>query len=319
MKPLVSVVVAIYNSKKYLEQCLNSLINQTYLNIEVVLIDDGSTDGSAIVCDQYAASNKIIKVIHTKNQGASAARNRGILESCGEFVTFIDSDDYVSFNYIEKLIENLKLNDTDAVMAQERGVFEDKDGNIVKEVSYTNIPINDNVNEVSFLHFCKSKGFCDTRKLFKRQLLKDISFDNNLGWGEDFVFMYYMACKHPHKMTTEMEAIYYYRNQIEYPSINRWQNKKMNNIIKKLHSIYIYYKKQGKNIERTEFVGFYDSCFVSRYNYCIKKFSIFQLFLLIPYRFSYFNRIKSFKTFLYSFFPYFYRLLLKIKHYFRGQ
>ena len=93
--PLVSIIVPIYNVEEYLEQCLDSLQRQSLKNIEVILIDDGSTDGSGVVCDRYAARDPRFKVIHKKNEGLSAARNDGIKISCGKYIMFVDGDDWV--------------------------------------------------------------------------------------------------------------------------------------------------------------------------------------------------------------------------------
>lgn len=100
---LVSVIIPVYNTEKYLEKCINGFINQTYSNLEIILIDDGSTDNSPLLCDRFKYIDHRIKVIHKKNGGLSEARNVGIEASTGELITFFDSDDYVDQNYIEYL------------------------------------------------------------------------------------------------------------------------------------------------------------------------------------------------------------------------
>lgn len=102
--PLVSVIVPIYNVAEYLNTCVDSILNQTYSNIEVILVDDGSTDSSESIADSYAIQDKRVKVIHQENSGVGAARTAGILSCNGEYLTFIDSDDFVSPNYIYILI-----------------------------------------------------------------------------------------------------------------------------------------------------------------------------------------------------------------------
>ena len=100
-KDLISVIVPVYNVEKYLEKCLNSLVNQTYQNIEIIVVDDGSTDNSGRIADDFALKYDIIKVIHTKNGGLSAARNVGIENAGGEYIAFVDSDDWVDVNTFE--------------------------------------------------------------------------------------------------------------------------------------------------------------------------------------------------------------------------
>ena len=115
MKPLISVIVPIYNVEKYLRECVDSIIHQTYKNLEIILVDDGSPDNSGSICDEYAMYDKRIKVIHKKNGGLSDARNVGLDNCAGEYISFIDSDDYVSIFFIEILYNAACLNDSDIV------------------------------------------------------------------------------------------------------------------------------------------------------------------------------------------------------------
>ena len=100
MKPLVSIIVPIFNAAKYLPECIESILNQNYPEFELLLIDDGSTDKSGTICDQYAHKDSRILSFHQKNAGVSAARNRGIEAARGEYVAFVDADDKVSPSYI---------------------------------------------------------------------------------------------------------------------------------------------------------------------------------------------------------------------------
>lgn len=115
-KSLISVIIPVYNVEKYLRQCVESVLTQTYSDFEVILIDDGSTDGSPKICDSLAAADHRISVVHTPNSGPSAARNTGIRKACGEFITFIDSDDAVSPYYLQTL--HSLLRESGADMAQ---------------------------------------------------------------------------------------------------------------------------------------------------------------------------------------------------------
>lgn len=101
----VSVVIPIYNAEGYLGKCIDSIISQTWKNIEIILVDDGSKDGSSKICDEYAKKDNRIIVIHKENGGVSSARNRGIDASSGDYMLFVDSDDYISENYVESFFK----------------------------------------------------------------------------------------------------------------------------------------------------------------------------------------------------------------------
>ncbi len=114
----ISVVIPVYNVEKYLPRCLDSVINQTYTDLEIILVDDGSTDGCGEICDEYAAADKRIRVIHKTNGGLSDARNAGIEIASGEYITFIDSDDSVSGSCVELLLKTAEKYDADIVQGR---------------------------------------------------------------------------------------------------------------------------------------------------------------------------------------------------------
>ena len=113
---LVSVVVPVYNVQDYVFKCLESLAKQSYKNLEIIVVDDGSTDDSGKICDEFAKSDKRVKVYHKKNGGLSDARNYGIKKSKGQFLALVDSDDFVDENFIQEMIVAMKDNDTDMVV-----------------------------------------------------------------------------------------------------------------------------------------------------------------------------------------------------------
>ncbi len=110
-KPLVSCIIPVYNASQYLHRCIDSVLAQSYSNLEVVLVDDGSTDNSGAICDEYASKCDNIRVHHLENGGASLARQYGLKASLGEYVSFVDSDDYISPNYIQVLLTLVKQHD----------------------------------------------------------------------------------------------------------------------------------------------------------------------------------------------------------------
>ena len=114
---LISIIVPIYNTEKYLGQCLDSIINQSYTNFEVLLINDGSTDSSGMICQEYVARDSRFRYFEKDNGGVASARNLGLERSSGAYITFIDSDDWVEFNYLDVLYTALKENDTDVAIS----------------------------------------------------------------------------------------------------------------------------------------------------------------------------------------------------------
>lgn len=127
----ISVIIPVYNVREYLDKCMYSILHQTFNDYEIILIDDGSNDGSQNLCDEYANDYQIVRTVHKKNGGLSDARNSGIRVSQAEYITFIDSDDYVENDYLEYLYKLICKSMSDISVA---GTFVvDKDGNILRE------------------------------------------------------------------------------------------------------------------------------------------------------------------------------------------
>ena len=116
MEDLVSIIIPVYNTEKYLSKCLESVINQTYKNLEIILINDGSTDKSKEICESFAKKDKRIQILNKENSGVSSARNHGMRLAKGQYIAFIDGDDYAEENYIEELLKNLKQTESDCVL-----------------------------------------------------------------------------------------------------------------------------------------------------------------------------------------------------------
>jgi len=123
----ISVIVPIYNCENFLDKCIESIINQTYKNLEIILINDGSTDNSLKIINEYAKKDKRIKIIDKKNEGVSPSRNKGIKESTGEYITFVDSDDYIDNNMIERMYQIIKEKKVEAVRINYKVHYKDND------------------------------------------------------------------------------------------------------------------------------------------------------------------------------------------------
>lgn len=185
-KELISVVIPIFNVEKNLDDCIKSVINQTYKDIEIILVDDGSKDNSGKICDKYAIRDKRIKVIHKKNEGVAIARNMGVKEANGKYITFIDADDYVEEDYIKILYELCK--DTDISIV---GTI-DEDTN-KKEISRSKImkkKITGKEAIKQMLFTNRFFGWTCWTKMYKLDIIKNVRFKERVKIAEDVQFMY---------------------------------------------------------------------------------------------------------------------------------
>lgn len=133
---LISVIIPVYNAEKYLKKCLDSVLSQTYTNYEVILVDDGSTDASSTVCDEYASKYDSFVVIHKTNGGASTARNEGIRRAKGDYIFFLDSDDWINEFALEKLIKTANDEGADLVFCEAKAIDDNKNIELEKNYGY---------------------------------------------------------------------------------------------------------------------------------------------------------------------------------------
>ncbi len=177
----ISVIIPVYNAEEWLDRCIQSVLHQSFSEFELILVDDGSTDKSLIICDGYASSDSRIKVIHKANGGVSSARNKALEVARGEFVTFVDSDDYLADDYLA----NLYHPDYDVIIS----------GYIVDDVSYEPpfAKLEGNTDMANLIEELYDWFYFRTpwAKLFKRELIEKLSirFDERLKYGEDTVFV----------------------------------------------------------------------------------------------------------------------------------
>ncbi len=193
----ISVIVPVYNSEKYLEKCLESIINQTYKKLEIILIDDGSIDESGKICDEYAKKDSRIKVIHKKNEGVSAARNQGLEIATGEYIAFVDSDDWIEEEMYEEMIEQAKINNADIVRCAQIFEYSNKsvkDENVLIDNSYIDVKSDKSY----FINLILDCGVMPS--FFLLLIRKDIvdkfniRFNNELIIGEDLLFVLTLLC-----------------------------------------------------------------------------------------------------------------------------
>ena len=169
---LISIIVPVYGVEAYIVECIESLINQSYKNIEILLIDDQSPDKCPEICEKYAEIDKRIKVIHKENGGAGSARNVGLRNYRGEYVCFVDGDDYVDENYIQVLYDAISKNNADIAVIDYEYLYKNK-------VEKNDLPIqNEKLSNTEYLKQFLTRWNTGmmTNKLFKRSILKNIFF-----------------------------------------------------------------------------------------------------------------------------------------------
>lgn len=187
MEPLVSVIIPVYNAEEYLDKCIRSVLSQTYKNTEIILINDGSTDRSMELCEIYALNEKNIKLFSQQNSGASSARNVGLTNSTGDYIVFVDSDDWIMPTYIEDLYNSLIEYSADMIIVD---YFIERDSELIyrKKQGLTNVYTNiETLNNI----FDKDKymGYL-WNKIYQAEIIKgnNIVFNTELRVWEDLLF-----------------------------------------------------------------------------------------------------------------------------------
>lgn len=201
----VSVIVAIYKSESFLPKLIDSIVSQTWKNLEILLIDDGSPDSSGIICDEYAKRDNRIKVIHKKNGGACAARNTGLLEATGDFILIIDGDDWLELDYVEYLMNIIHITGSDMAMTDH--IFTTRDRVQIEKDSIENW-----TPEEAFCAIIYPKiPIGPWNKIYKASLIRDNHIDFNRPWSGEGLYFSAMAAQHSNSIGIGHKKIYNYR------------------------------------------------------------------------------------------------------------
>ena len=224
----ISVIIPIYNAEKYITDCLDSVINQTYKNLEIILINDGSKDNSGKICDEYAQIDTRITVVHNENKGVSYSRNYGIKISTGEYILFIDSDDRIKTNYIYELINANKDNQYDLVICNMKNIYINSNNIIEENVSIETEKLSNILkNDYVYLQELLPYPFL---KLYKAEIIKknNIYFPEHICAGEDqiFNFQYYRFVK-SYKFINKVLHYYFHRDNNSLSQIYNEKTLKM--------------------------------------------------------------------------------------------
>lgn len=205
----ISIIVPVYNVETYIKQCVSSLLNQTYRNIEVILINDGSTDESGIICDEFAAFDSRIVVIHKNNEGVSAARNIGIENATGDYLCFVDSDDWVDIDYVQKVATTLRLEQPDILL--NNYILNYNNGRSVENYELQKeccLSSEEALYATIDNRFVKWNAVAT---FYAKRIYKEVTFDKNICYGEDLLYKFEVIKKVSGKIYYLPMAKYHYR------------------------------------------------------------------------------------------------------------
>lgn len=205
---MISVIVPIYNVENYLRRCLDSILAQSYKDYELILVDDGSTDNSGKICDEYAKKNKKIIVIHKPNGGLSDARNTGIKKAKGEFITYVDSDDWIHKDFLKNLYEIISINNADMAVGGVNFVYENQEENKENTEITINVYSGLEALERMLRGILADHGSSACGILYKAELSKKYDFPYKRYHEDDFTtFKYYIDSK---KVAVSSQKMYFY-------------------------------------------------------------------------------------------------------------
>lgn len=219
---LISIIIPVYNVIKYLDKCMKSVLNQTYHNLDIILIDDGSTDGSGELCDKYSKNDERVRVIHKSNGGISSARNAALDIINGDYICFVDSDDHIELNMIETLVTAVKENACEIAIC---GFYTEHDG----EVSIEDPGVKESViinSDEAIDELIEDKNVFNYvwDKIYVKALFDNIRFPVGRNY-EDMAIMYLLFA-HAKKICRIPERLYYYNKRAGSISDHRNNNKK---------------------------------------------------------------------------------------------
>lgn len=251
MYPLISIIVPVYNVEKYLSKCLESIINQTYKNLEIILVDDGSTDKSGIICDKYIEKDNRIRIIHKNNGGLSDARNKGLDMAKGEYVGFVDSDDFIAEDMYECLYNFAQKNNLDVAMCSSCDVYENK---VIYPRKFRNIILDEKeaiINNI-FLNPFGGTSVSVCNKLFTIDVVRDIRFEKDKTTEDGFFVLQWIGKV---KRFGRIDKVKYFYRQRDKSIIHqrRYNNKILDVIDAYQRNLEIISLKYPKSIKSAEF------------------------------------------------------------------
>lgn len=205
---MVSIIIPVYNTKEYLPRCLDSIVQQTYEDWELILVDDESTDGSVQICESYARKDSRIQIVHQKNAGPAAARQNGLSYAKGEWITFADSDDWAAENLLEVLVEEQKKTQADMVCANFVNI--DDTGKIIHPKAFEEevIECHSAVEAMRQIHETRHLDGALYAKLYRRSLFDGVNFCSHVTIGEDYSLIVQLSEKAGYIRMIQTEVYY---------------------------------------------------------------------------------------------------------------
>lgn len=234
----VSVILPIYNCEKYIERCINSILNQTYQNMQILLIDDGSTDNSGMICDNYSKSDSRIVVVHKKNEGVSKARNMGLELAEGEYITFVDADDWIENNMIEKMVSILEEKKVDIVRCNFFRNYRDGSEK-VNDIDYSEEIYDIILNKDAIKNKIITKSLEAKLRtymyllVFKKKLINEkLRFESEICLMEDLIFELQLLLKADSMYMISSPLYHYFQNYEGITKSNKQLELKIESIFK---------------------------------------------------------------------------------------
>ncbi|MBE5916738.1 MAG: glycosyltransferase [Pseudobutyrivibrio ruminis] len=244
---LISIIVPIYNVSKYLDKCVESILNQNYKNIELILVDDGSTDGSKKKCDDWAQKDTRVVVIHKENGGSADSRNVGMEAAKGDYIGFVDSDDWIAPEMYEKLMDAIQERNLDMSVCFFKAVSDEN-----YEFNNTEYPTTEYTGrDFANLIIAEKKpriSYAIWKCLYKREVIKDIKFYKGVHYNEDAVFLI-ESLWNAKKMAFIDAPMYYYRVHGSSISNIDISEKRIKDILFKCQWLLNYYEKNANDSE----------------------------------------------------------------------
>lgn len=248
----ISVIVAVYNIKKYISQCIESIISQTYSDFECILVDDGSTDESGKICDEYARVDSRIKVIHKKNEGLPQARKSGFEMSIGDYCLFVDGDDWLEKTMLECLIKSAELSCSDIVICDYFKAYTNR-----KRRVHYKIPISKKALMYSFVKRANYLNFF-WNKLIKRKLFMDcsIGFPKGISLCED-LFVVYKLIYYANRISYVPVCLYNYRQDNQNSITKNMSEKKFQDKLAVFDDLQSFINDQLDKDEYQDLIDYY--------------------------------------------------------------